>query len=778
MLATLWCIGVVLGGLSLVGVPLTCLLNGRRPLTAADHVAAPFLGAAGVVVVLQNLIYLDVPLRLSTPVFWAATAAAWLWYWRGGGLRAGLKTYPWAVLAPLALVFAVQGCGLLLVGAREYLGRAWGDQFNYTCLAQFLMDVPFHTPGEALGGRPYLVNVVGLLKDDRIGQSVLHGFFAVSAGFDAKTLFEPSILLCPVLSALAVYALARRFGLGKGWASAASLTAGLSPGLTAMHLECFFSHGLGTAFLLFFPAALDDVKKCTGLSSLARAALLFAAGSSIYTEYWVLFLGVAMLGLATAVWRHPRKGRFVLCHAALGVAPFALIPGSAQSILMISQRLSAPVLGNLYPWACSLEGVARIWLGDLAANTWPGWRGFARFYGLAVTGLGYLGLCRAWLDRLHRPAPSGAGPGRGSLSFATGVAAVALLPLLVLAKDDWLPYQYYKLLMSVGPLLALGLALLGQRPPAAANALAPSGAPAPGGRLRAAPGLLCFGAVAVLAAAAAASMTLNTTLKHREITRSSTALLMRQPDVVAVGRLLSKAPPGDLIFAFKDPSGGYLNGWFAYFGRRRQIRMLDPHFLAMPGWEARGAHILDQDDLPAGAAILLMGGPFEAAAVGDLEPVWTAGRFRLVRPAPGGGWALAYDLANPNGLEEVRGRPFFWIGGGATTLRASASRPGILTLRAHFVPGPCLPDARPARLRVRTSAGHDAEFVAAGGVGELAVPVPAGACTISIESLDRPARPAPGGEPRPLLLGVSNPEFRFAPEPVPSPTPEAPGPTD
>src|SRR5271155_3970591 len=85
MLATLWCLVVVFGGLSLVGMPLTWLLNGRRPLQEADHIAVPFLGAAGVIVVLQNLVYLDVPLRLSTPFFWAATVAAWLWFWRAGG---------------------------------------------------------------------------------------------------------------------------------------------------------------------------------------------------------------------------------------------------------------------------------------------------------------------------------------------------------------------------------------------------------------------------------------------------------------------------------------------------------------------------------------------------------------------------------------------------------------------------------------------------------------------------------------------------------------------
>jgi hypothetical protein len=778
MLVTLWCLAVVLGGLALVGVPLTWLLNGRRPLTEADHVAAPFLGAAAAVVVLQNLVYLDVPLRLSTPCFWAATAAAWLWFWRGGGLRAGLKTYPWALLAPLALVVAVQGGGLLLVGAREYLGRAWPDQYNYTCIAQFLMDVPFHTPWPALGDRPYLINAVAL-KDDRIGQSVLHGFFAVSSGLDAKALFEPSILLGPVLSALAVYALARRFGLGTRWAAAASLAAGLTPGLTAVHLECFFSHALGVPFLLFFPAAVDGLREGPGPRPLARAALLFAAGCSIYTEFWGLLLGVALLGLATAVWSHPRKVRFVLCHAALLLAPFALIPGASGSIWLIyNRRVSLPMLGELYPWAYSLEGLARIWLGDWAGRSGDRWQSFVRFYGLAVTGLGYLGLCQAWRDRLHQPAPSGAEPGRGSLSLATGVAAVALLPLVILVKDDQHPYQYYKLLMSVGPLLALGLALLWQRPPTAPSAAARPGGAAAGGRLRAAPGLLCFGAVAALAGAGAASMTLNSTLKHRKITRSSNAQVMRQPDVVAVGRLLQKSPGGDLILGFTDPYGGYLNTWFCYFGRRQQIRMLDPHFIYMHLWLDRGAHILDPNNLPADAPILLMKGPFQNEAVGDLEPVWSAGRFRLVKPTPGGSWALAYNLANPNGLEERLGQPFFWVGKEATTLQVSASRPGTLTLLANFCPGPCIPETQSPRLRVRTSAGHDAEFVTAGGVGELAVPVPAGVCTVSIESLDQPTQAVPGGDPRPLLVGVSNLEFRFTPETAPPSKRAAPEPTD
>ncbi len=757
MLATLWCIVVVFGGLSLVGMPLTWLLNGRRPLQEADHVAVPFLGAAGVIVVLQNLVYLDVPLRLSTPFFWAATAVAWLWFWRAGGLRASCATYPWAAVAPAALVFVVQGCGLLWVGVREYQAMAWDDQYNYVCIAQFLVDVPFHTPWPALGDQPWLINVIAVLKDDRIGQSVLHGFFAVSSGFDARTLFEPSILLGPVLSALAVYALARRFGLGTGWARAASLTAGLMPGLAAVQLYCFLSHGLGTPFLLFFPVALEDIKERPGWRSLTRAALLFTAGSSIYTEFWILFLGVALLGLGTALWFHPRKGRFLLCHAALSLAPFALIPGANPSIWAIFQRLSSPILSEVYPWAYSLDGLARLWLGDWGGAHRPGWHSVARCYGLALTGLAYFGLGKAWLDRFQQPASSGYEADRGSLTLLTGVAAIAVLPLLILARDDQHPYQYYKMLESVGPLLALGLVLLGQRLPLAALPVAPDGAPRSSGRLRAAPGLLGVAVVTVLAAAGGASMAVRSASSHA---------LMHQPDVVAVGRLLSRMPPGDLILGFRDPYKGTLNGWFSYSGRRQRIHLTDPHFIYFhPGWAILGEHILDPNTLPSGAPILLMQGPFQTTALGDFETIWTTGRFRLVKPKPDGSWALVYNFTNPNRLEGGAGKPFIWIGKGATTFQTSASRQGILTLRAHFTPRTCLPETQPRRLRVRTSAGFHAEFSAGQGVEELAIAVPAGASTITLESLDQPTQ-TPNGDLRPLLVGMSDPEFRFNPDGV------------
>src|SRR5262249_49794293 len=91
MLLTAWCVLAVLGGSLLLGIPLAWLLNGRRPLGEGDWVLAPFLGLAGAMLVLHNLVYLGCTVARATPWLWAGAAALWLWMLRGAGARAGLR---------------------------------------------------------------------------------------------------------------------------------------------------------------------------------------------------------------------------------------------------------------------------------------------------------------------------------------------------------------------------------------------------------------------------------------------------------------------------------------------------------------------------------------------------------------------------------------------------------------------------------------------------------------------------------------------------------------
>jgi hypothetical protein len=181
MLTTPLCIATALGSPLLVGLPVRWLLRRGKPLDARAWLEAPFLGLATIILVLQNLVYLDVPLRRSVPWFWLAVGLLWLVVrpWRGQART--WRNCPVIVLLACLGVYLIQGLGLLLLGAPEYLANRMGDQFNYIAIAEFLADCPFSASAEEIGPRPYVLHALPL-KDDRIGQSILHGFLAVTTG--------------------------------------------------------------------------------------------------------------------------------------------------------------------------------------------------------------------------------------------------------------------------------------------------------------------------------------------------------------------------------------------------------------------------------------------------------------------------------------------------------------------------------------------------------------------------------------------------------------------
>ena len=116
-------------------------------------------------------------------------------------------------------------------------------------------------------------------------------------------------------------------------------------------------------------------------------------------------------------------------------------------------------------------------------------------------------------------------------------------------------------------------------------------------------------------------------------------------------------------------------------------------------------------------------------------------------------------MDNPNGIEQVAGLPFFWIGGPATVVRVATAGAGEIDLAADVIGGPSrAAGAPPPRLRVSVPAvGLVREVTVAGGAWTLRVPVAAGATAISLEALDAPTVvQQTNGDRRPLLIGVSN----------------------
>ena len=381
---TLWCILVVWAGPLLFGVPLKLLLNRGRPLDEATWLQAPFLGLGAIVLVTQNLAYLGCPVATSAAFLWGAALLGWLVLALRRGRRLGWAGLPVAVFAAALAVYLFHGMGLLALGARVYAGHGWWDQWQYVGLAQFFKDYPYGTALDRIGHRVALAWPI-ILKEDRIGQSLLHAFFAASSFQDAKTLFEPTILLLPALTVLAVFALARRLGMAPRTALVAALVAGLLPGIAALHLESFLSQALAVPLLLLLPVVLDNLHGRPGWANLLRVAVLLATLFSVYTELTAIAVACLALGLAIVALRRPIPWRLLGWYGGTVGLTLALNPGFVpHQWLIVKRSTSAESCAGTYPWALTLEAWGRVWLGDGAAPPSAAWRSVARFVAVAL----------------------------------------------------------------------------------------------------------------------------------------------------------------------------------------------------------------------------------------------------------------------------------------------------------------------------------------------------------------------------------------------------------
>src|SRR5262249_46612793 len=142
------------------------------------------------------------------------------------------------------------------------------------------------------------------------------------------------------------------------------------------------------------------------------------------------------------------------------VAPLVLyLVYGLRGVLAVS---TPGVLAHIYPWAYSIEGVERLWIGDLV--TFAGVRESPIVWVLAVgvTLLGYAGLIIHALVQAAR-AWRGEEGWRPAMLLACLMLGLASTPLVVLLRGPNYGYQLYKLLLTASPLFIVGLALLLRR---------------------------------------------------------------------------------------------------------------------------------------------------------------------------------------------------------------------------------------------------------------------------------------------------------------------------
>lgn len=123
MIETLWVVGIAIGALMLVGLPLVAgfvhFSRSNDPTPEMLWAAAPFAGLAAIVLIAQNLLYLDVRLPVATGLLWLATVLAWVWLLSSGKARSTLTPVPIPLLALSLAVYVLHGLGLFALGAAD-----------------------------------------------------------------------------------------------------------------------------------------------------------------------------------------------------------------------------------------------------------------------------------------------------------------------------------------------------------------------------------------------------------------------------------------------------------------------------------------------------------------------------------------------------------------------------------------------------------------------------------------------------------------------------------
>lgn len=409
----------------------------------------PLVGLSVIILVLQNLVYLNVPLRYSVGWFWVAGGIMWgILLLRKRELTwIFLKSFPGKLFLVAVFVYSVHSLGLFLLGARYYVGRAWIDQFNYTMTAHYLMNfrVHYHNLHDVIE-HPFLFSALSKTSS-RIGEVIYQGFVALSGDFDAKIAFEAAILVFPPLVAWVIYLLGHFIGFSKRLSLWVALVSAGLPAVAYIHLECFFSQALCIPFLLVWPMIVSYATQSFYFKRIILAALLFSAAVSIYTEFLMFFLGISIV-VILGDYVIERKALIlkILMVLLMMIISVALNPAYIHSFYdFFGEVVSKNILVGIYPWAIQLEGVSRLWLGDFVQY------GGMRYFSGVVNGisvcllvLSYVGLLGLWMKK------------RGGVSLGVLALSLCMIPLFISGINLY-PYQFYKILLSIAPLYPVGI---------------------------------------------------------------------------------------------------------------------------------------------------------------------------------------------------------------------------------------------------------------------------------------------------------------------------------
>ena len=440
---TAWCLSVAFFAPWLVGVPFCWLFTGCRRMRPTDWLWTPFVGLFVIITVLLNLYLLaDLPLRRTTTWFWLGIAGAWiiLLSFRNG--RSSLRTIPWQAISLMAIVFLGQAVGILVQGVEAYRGNIRTDQVSYFFLAQYLMDMPFSTPWPAVGQHPWLAIPMSL-KDDRLGQSILHGFLAVTAGRDAIDLFFTTSILGPTLLVPVVLMMGPWVSLHQNRSRLLALACGLAPGVTHLVSGCFLSQTLCLPMFWGVFAAICSKHQRRRYSLVVLGGLFIG----LYPESLPLFLwSMGFLLLSAAILRQMTWTRAVslfgifVAGAVLNLAALHALP----TIWGRSQEIGHQVGGGIV-WA---HAGLLPWINDQSVAEYLAGVGIP-FHLLFVCFCAAM-MIAGWIALANSILHEGKRDRRLPLFIATTSLLILLLSLRILQPSN--VYAGYKLILMLIPL--------------------------------------------------------------------------------------------------------------------------------------------------------------------------------------------------------------------------------------------------------------------------------------------------------------------------------------
>jgi hypothetical protein len=375
-----------------LGVGLTLFPFVPKSLSALSKLLFSFVGGLFLtVLVLQNLIYLGVPVRISA---WFLVSLAafqfylarrnWVSWIQTVRTNVDIQVVSVVVIAMITFHSAVP----IKQGLESYYGKAHPDQLSYVLLAEFLKEEPYKTNIRDVGRQPWLVIPVNL-KEERIGQSVINAEISVLSQTNAESGYAATIIFFLLSLAICLYAMLRDIGIDRFQAGLGAFFPTILPVITRLTLDGFLSQTAVLFVFAFFGNLLRrgelNTKSFTLFFSLGLAYLIAAYSELAPLGFCCFLLGVFLI--RPEIFRHKRLMVWCTILFVAFLNPFYI----RNLITFLSVQYHTAAIGRfmdeLVPHILTVDG----WSGLLFGAVNPHWRPFFDLAGILFAGVAVIG---------------------------------------------------------------------------------------------------------------------------------------------------------------------------------------------------------------------------------------------------------------------------------------------------------------------------------------------------------------------------------------------------